>query len=99
MTRAIDPKDNAEWRCVGAPMSITCQPGDDAEYVTSAKIKLRFGGASDMWIHRRMRDDEFPKPVYFGTPTRYWRMSDVVAWERAMIERGCAPTKRRKVQP
>lgn len=78
-------------------MAYAARPGDDAEYVTSATIKRRFDGASDMWIHRRMRDDQFPQPVYLGTPTRYWRLSEIVAWEAAMIERGCKPTKRRKV--
>jgi predicted DNA-binding transcriptional regulator AlpA len=79
-------------------MSTAPRPGDDSEYVTAATLKLRFGGKSDMWLHRRLRDDAFPKPVYLGTPQRHWRMSDVRAWEARMIEQGCTPNSRQKVQ-
>lgn len=79
-------------------MSVFSRPGDDAVYINSATLKRRFDGASDMWVHRRIRDDGFPTAVYFGTPQRWWRIADVLAWEHAMIERGCKPTKRRLVR-
>ena len=73
--------------------------GDDAIYATAGTLKRRFDNVSDMWLHRRMRDDGFPAPVYFGTAQRYWRMADVIAWERAAIERGCPPSKRKVLRP
>jgi hypothetical protein len=51
------------------------------------QVRKRYGDCSDMWLHRRLHDDSgFPKPVYVG-PVRYWRLSDLLAWERAQAER------------
>jgi predicted DNA-binding transcriptional regulator AlpA len=41
-----------------------------------------------MWLHKRLRDAGFPPPVTFGGRCRYWRVADVLAWERAMIAKG-----------
>jgi predicted DNA-binding transcriptional regulator AlpA len=56
----------------------------DARYLTAGQIRERFGGKSDMWIFRHMRDHGFPKPVKFGgrTSARHWRLLDVEQWER-----------------
>ena len=63
------------------------------EYLTAAQVRLRFGNASAMWLHRRIRDDGFPSPVRFGTQARYFRLSEIIAWEKKMIERGVAKPK------
>jgi hypothetical protein len=50
------------------------------------QVRKRYGDCSDMWLHRRLHDDSgFPKPVYLG-PVRYWRLSDLLAWEAARAE-------------
>ena len=59
-------------------------------YLKSAQVRARYGGASNMWIIRRMRDDAFPEPVYFGAQ-RFWRERDLVAWEKQQIR---APKER-----
>jgi predicted DNA-binding transcriptional regulator AlpA len=57
---------------------------DDVRYLTAGQVRVRFGGVSDMWLFRYMRDHGFPKPVKFGGPTsaRHWRLVDVEQWER-----------------
>lgn len=62
-------------------------------YLTAAHVRERFGGVSHMWIVRKMRDAGFPDPVRFGGRLRYWRISDVVAWEQAMIAHGIAASR------
>ncbi len=58
------------------------EPGAD-EFKTSAQVKVRYGGVSDMWLYRRLRDDSgFPHPIIIKR-RRFWRLSDLVAWERA----------------
>src|SRR5258708_4776425 len=55
-------------------------PADDV-LLRAAQVRKRYGDCSDMWLHRRLHDDSgFPKPVYVG-PVRYWRLSDLLAWE------------------
>ena len=49
----------------------------------SAAVRSRYGNCSDMWLHRRLNDDfGFPKPIYLGR-LRYWRLSDLIAWEKS----------------
>ena len=59
-------------------------------YLKSAQVRARYGGTSDMWIVRRLRDDEFPEPVYFGAQ-RFWRERELIAWERQQVK---APKER-----
>ena len=54
-------------------------------YLKSAQVRARYGGTSDMWIVRRLRDDEFPEPVYFGAQ-RFWRERELIAWERQQVK-------------
>ena len=57
---------------------------DDVRYLTIGQVKLRYGGVSDMWVWRYMRQHGFPKPVQFGGPTsaRHWLVADLEQWER-----------------
>jgi predicted DNA-binding transcriptional regulator AlpA len=57
-------------------------------YVRVADVRRRYGGASDMWITRKTRDFGFPAPVFLGGRDRFWRLDELEAWDRAMIERG-----------
>ena len=62
----------------------------DSEYLTAGQVRQRFGGASRMWLHRRITNDGFPAPVLFGGRYRYFKLADIQEWERAMIARGVA---------
>jgi predicted DNA-binding transcriptional regulator AlpA len=57
---------------------------DDVRYLTIGQVKRRYGGVSDMWVWRYMRQHGFPKPVQFGGPTsaRHWLVADLEQWER-----------------
>lgn len=57
-------------------------------YLRIADVRRRYGGASDMWITRKTRDFGFPAPVFLGGRDRFWRLEELDAWDRAMIERG-----------
>lgn len=54
------------------------------------QLKARFGGVSNMWIDRRLREavDPLPTPIYIAG-RRYWRLSEIQAWEarRAAVPR------------
>jgi hypothetical protein len=40
-----------------------------------------------MWVERRLKDDPtFPKPIYI-TNRRFWRVADLIVWERAQVVR------------
>lgn len=44
-------------------------------------VQARYGGISHMWIERRLKDSEFPAPLYIAK-RRYWRLGDLIAWEQ-----------------
>jgi predicted DNA-binding transcriptional regulator AlpA len=53
----------------------------DERFLTGPMVRERYA-VSDMWLHRRLRDDSgFPKPMTINS-RRFWRLSDLVAWER-----------------
>lgn len=68
---------------------------DDVRYLTIGQVKRRYGGVSDMWVWRYMREHGFPKPVQFGDPTsaRHWLIADLEQWER---ERSKSPPQTRR---
>jgi predicted DNA-binding transcriptional regulator AlpA len=49
-------------------------------YLPTDQVQARYGHCSHMWVVRRMKDAGFPSPVYFGR-RRFWRESDLEAWE------------------
>jgi hypothetical protein len=54
----------------------------DDTLLPTAKVRSRYGGVSAMWVERRLADDpNFPKPIYIAK-RRFWRLGDLVAWER-----------------
>jgi predicted DNA-binding transcriptional regulator AlpA len=58
-------------------------PADNDGYLNSAQVRARYGNASSMWLHRRLHDDSrFPQPMRI-CGRRFWRLSDLIAWERA----------------
>jgi predicted DNA-binding transcriptional regulator AlpA len=62
-------------------------------YLKTKQVRQRYGSVSETWIERRMKDSGFPAPVYFGH-LRFWRESDLLAWERAQIKAPKARPKR-----
>jgi predicted DNA-binding transcriptional regulator AlpA len=59
-------------------------------YLKTNQVRARYGNCSAMWIERRMKDSGFPPPVHFGA-LRFWRVSDLVAWDAEQIK--AVPTK------
>ena len=59
-------------------------------YLKTNQVCERYGSCSKMWIERRMKDSGFPPPIYFGA-LRFWRVSDLVAWDAEKIR--AMPTK------
>jgi predicted DNA-binding transcriptional regulator AlpA len=55
---------------------------DEDAYLPAKTVRARYS-VSFMSIHRWLHDPElnFPKPIYIGR-YRYWRLRDLVAWER-----------------
>jgi predicted DNA-binding transcriptional regulator AlpA len=72
---------------MGLTMSTINSAPADAEFLSAAQVKARYGGVSDMWIHRKLADHDFPAPQTFGTPTRYWRVADLTDWDALMRDR------------
>jgi predicted DNA-binding transcriptional regulator AlpA len=59
---------------------VTTDLADD-RYLSGPQVRARYG-VSDMWIHRRLRDSSgFPKPMVLNR-RRFWKLSDLIAWER-----------------
>ena len=50
-----------------------------------------FGGASDMWLWRKLNTPElnFPKPIYIGK-RRFFDEAEVLSWIEAQAEKGAA---------
>ena len=59
----------------------------DELYFPGPKVVARYS-VSDMTIYRWIRDErmQFPQPHYFGR-FRYWRLSQLVSWERQQLAR------------
>ncbi len=72
------------------------------KYLRVADVRHRYGGASNMWIVRKMRDFDFPQPIYLGGRDRFWIADQLDDWDGAMIERGSTSqhgiAKRKAVQ-
>jgi predicted DNA-binding transcriptional regulator AlpA len=66
-----------------APSTIArrTRQSDNSEFLTSGQLMARYG-VSHMWLRRRMEQDDFPKPSYFGR-LRFWRRTEVEQWERS----------------
>jgi hypothetical protein len=61
-------------------MTPNTDPAEDI-FRTSADARRRYG-VSDMWIHRRLADGSgFPRPLVINR-RRFWKLSDLIAWER-----------------
>ncbi|RWF71884.1 AlpA family transcriptional regulator [Mesorhizobium sp.] len=57
-------------------------------FLQARQVRERYN-VSDMTIWRWLRDLEFPQPVYISR-YRYWRLSDIEAWEARQASKGAA---------
>lgn len=56
----------------------------DDNLIRTSDVRARYGGVSHMWVERRLADDpNFPRPVYIAK-RRFWRLGDLVNWERGL---------------
>ena len=62
-------------------MRTAIRTSSEPDYLLIGDLCRHFN-TSRMTIWRRMRDQQFPKPIRFGGPKspRYWKREDVEAW-------------------
>jgi hypothetical protein len=66
----------------------TSGAADPDDFLNSAQVKQRYGGVSEMWLHRRLHDDSgFPPADLVVNGRRFWRRRKLVAWERRRAAR------------
>jgi predicted DNA-binding transcriptional regulator AlpA len=63
-------------------------------FLTAAQVRERYGHVSRMWLYRRMEDSSFPVPVRFAR-LRYWRATDLDAWDGQMAAKCVSPSRYR----
>jgi hypothetical protein len=52
-------------------------------YLTAPQVRQRFGGKSDMWLWRILRNEpRFPRPLIIRSQ-RYFRLAELEAFENA----------------
>jgi predicted DNA-binding transcriptional regulator AlpA len=62
----------------------------DDVLLTAPKVCKRYGGRSDMWLWRQLRNDpDFPKPLLING-RRYWWLSRLRRYEAAKASVGAA---------
>ncbi len=47
--------------------------------ISATRVRELVGGVSDMWLHRRLSDSDFPRPQLIAG-RRFWREREVIAW-------------------
>jgi hypothetical protein len=63
---------------------------DPNALIPTSQVRSRYGNVSHMWVERRLKDDpNFPRPLYIAK-RRYWRLAELIAWERAVATRSVA---------
>lgn len=63
---------------------------DGVVFLTSDQVRTRYGDVSAMWIERRLADASgFPPPIFIGR-RRYWRQTELEAWERDLAVKSAA---------
>jgi predicted DNA-binding transcriptional regulator AlpA len=68
--------------------TLPCTPDPTEETFLPARKTWERYGVTAMTIHRWLEDERlnFPPPLYFGR-FRYWRLTELEAWERAAPRR------------
>jgi hypothetical protein len=61
-----------------------------AVWISAPQVCDRYGGRSHMWLERLLRRDKtFPRPTKFGR-LRFFKIEELVAWERQAAVRSRA---------
>jgi hypothetical protein len=71
-------------------------PPREKRYLRAAQVRKRYGGISDMTLHRWLHDPElnFPQPEYHGRD-RFWDEEKLDAHDRECARRSAAKRARR----
>lgn len=66
------------------PSSSALQSSTESEYLSSRQVRARFGGRSDMTLHRWLKKPElnFPRPIYI-CGKRFWVREELTRWEES----------------
>ena len=68
----------------------TRPPDPHAKYATASQVRLRYGGRSEMWLYRILKDDpDFPRFIKIGR-FRFFDIAQLEAYEARRAAR-CAP--------
>ena len=75
------------------PASSALTTPADSEYLSSRQVRARFGGRSDMTLHRWLKKPElhFPRPIYI-CGKRFWVREELTRWEEAQAAKRLGPT-------
>ena len=65
--------------CEDTMLSDSTRPPHPERRIMALEVRNLCGGVSDMWLHRRMRDSDFPRPIKISG-RRFWREEEVIAW-------------------
>jgi hypothetical protein len=65
-------------------------PPDGAIWLDANQVRERYGGRSAMWLTRILaRDPSFPRAMKINR-LRFFRLADLIAWERATAAKSAA---------
>jgi predicted DNA-binding transcriptional regulator AlpA len=83
-TKKVSAKPDGVMTSKLGPQRVVPIP-TDAVWITTNQVLARYGGMSQMWLHRKLENNpSFPKPVKFGR-LKFWRLSSLEAYEQAVI--------------
>ena len=69
---------------------MTTKSSNPQRYVTTAQVRQRYGGCSQMWIWRRERfDDEWPKPLIISG-RKFYSTADLDRYDATLRKAGVA---------
>lgn len=66
------------------PSISALQTASGSEYLSSRQVRARYGGRSDMTLHRWLKrpDLNFPRPIYI-CGKRFWVRDELTSWEES----------------
>ena len=90
--RALDPRASGFSCSISVRRRKACPPagrrGAHRREPNTNQVRARYGGISRTSIHRKQKTQGFPMHASrFDRSRRYWRFSDLEAWEARMIRR------------
>ncbi|QQO72131.1 helix-turn-helix transcriptional regulator [Morganella morganii] len=65
-------------------INITTAPSPLDEPLVDMKFITKFTGLTDKWFYKLIQEGQFPKPIKFGSSSRWFR-SEVDAWLQERI--------------